>query len=513
MISPVTSLQGEAPLAKPSPTVEAIGIAKRFGPTIALQEAGIRVMPQESHALVGRNGAGKSTLVSILTGLVTADAGRLQFGGAPAPALSDRAAWRERVACVYQHSTIIPDLSVAENLFIGCQPKRRGLIDWKQMRREAAELLAQWGVDVPVDRRAGDLNVESRQIVEIARSLSRGARFIILDEPTAQLDGDEIRRLFKRIRELQEAGITFLFISHHLQEIYEICQTVTVMRDARHIVTAPVAEMPKQRLIEAMTGEASNAVVADARHRVRAADAPEVLAVEALAGRGFEGVGFTIRAGEILGLAGTTSSGRTEIAEVIAGLKPVAAGQMRLHGSPMRGGAPARAIAAGIGCVPKSRHDEGLVLHLPVGENATMTVANRLGKFGFQAPRAKQQAGQAMIDALGIVTQGTAQPVSGLSGGNQQKVVMARALASDPELLVLIDPTVGVDVKSKLALLGHVEQCRAQGKAILLSSSETDDLRICDRVLVLSHGKIAGSFEAGWGEAALIAAMEGLSAA
>lgn len=513
MTSAAAALQGVAPLVNPAPTVEATGIAKSFGPTIALHEAGIRVMPQESHALVGRNGAGKSTLVSILTGLVAADSGSLTFGGVPAPGLSDRAAWRELVACVYQHSTIIPDLSVAENLFIGRQPTRRGLIDWKQMRRDADLLLAQWGVEVPVDRRAGDLNVESRQMVEIARALSRGARFIILDEPTAQLDGDEIRRLFRRIRELQQAGITFLFISHHLQEIYEICQTVTVMRDARHIVTAPVSEMPKQRLIEVMTGEVNSAVVTDARHRVHTPEAAEVVAVEGLSGRGFEAVGFSIRAGEILGLAGTTSSGRTEIAETIAGLKPVGAGRMSLHGKPMRGGVPAQAIAAGIGCVPKSRHDEGLVLHLPVGENATMTVANRLGKFGFQAPRAKQRAGQAMIDALGIVTQGTAQPVSGLSGGNQQKVVMARALASNPELLVLIDPTVGVDVKSKVALLGHVEQCRVQGKAILLSSSETDDLRICDRVLVLCHGKITCSFDAGWSEAELIAAMEGMSAA
>jgi simple sugar transport system ATP-binding protein len=498
-------------MAAAPPLVEAAGIAKRYGPTVALQDARIRVLPGETHALVGRNGAGKSTLVGILTGLIAADAGEVRFAGEPAPPLSDRAAWRERVACVYQHSTIIPDLSIAENLFIGCQPLRRGFIDWRRLRRDSATVLERWGVAVAPEMRAGDLTVEARQMVEIARSLSRGARFIILDEPTAQLDGEEIKRLFARMRELQAAGITFLFISHHLQEVYEICQTVTVMRDARHIVSAPVADLPKGLLIEAMTGEANSVGLIDAASRPRRPDAAAVLRVEGLAGQDFAEVSLTVTAGEVVGLAGATSSGRTGVAETIAGLKPASAGTVALGGRALPPGDVRAAIAAGIGCVPKSRHAEGLVLGLSVGENATMTIGDRLGPLGFQRPKVKQAAGEQMIQSLGIVTQGTEQPVSGLSGGNQQKVVMARALASDPRLLVLIDPTAGVDVKSKQALLGHVDTSRQQGKAVIISSSEIEDLRICDRVEVMLHGRIVASHAAGWTEAALIAAMEGLS--
>jgi simple sugar transport system ATP-binding protein len=492
------------------PVVEATGVSKRYGPTVALHDARIRIMPGETHALVGRNGAGKSTFVNILTGLVAPDTGAIHFGGTPSPVLSDRAGWRERVACVYQHSTIIPDLTIAENLFLDCPRTRGGLIDWRRTRDAAEHVLERWGVAVPVDTRAGDLSVEARQLVEIARSLSRGARFIILDEPTAQLDGDEIRRLFTRIRELQSAGVTFLFISHHLQEVYDICQTVTVMRDARHIVSCPVADLPKSRLIEAMTGDAASVAVSDAALRARTLAAPDVLRVTNLAGSDFADVSFTIRAGEVVGLAGATSSGRTGVAETIAGLKRAASGSIELGGVALPTGDVKAAIDAGIGCVPKSRHEEGLVLPLSVGENATMTIGGRLGRFGFQWPARKRAAGRRMIEQLGIVTQGTEQPVSGLSGGNQQKVVMARALASDPRLLVLIDPTAGVDVKSKQALLGHVETKRLQGKAVLMSSSELEDLRICDRVLVMLHGRIVASHPAGWSDAALIAAMEGL---
>jgi simple sugar transport system ATP-binding protein len=241
-------------------------------------------MPGESHALVGRNGAGKSTLVGILTGLRAPDTGEVRFGGQPAPPLADREGWRRHVACVYQHSTIIPDLTVGENLFINHQPERRGWISWATLRARAREVLARWNVEVPHDMRAGDLKVEQRQLVEIARALSYGARFIILDEPTAQLDGDEIKRLFGRIRELQAQGVTFLFISHHLQEVYEICQQVTVLRDARHIISAPVADLPKDRLIEAMTGEQVHFGFADAVGRVVPADAALAQKVDRLSG-------------------------------------------------------------------------------------------------------------------------------------------------------------------------------------------------------------------------------------
>lgn len=231
-----------------TPLVEARGVAKRYGPTVALQDGRLTVLPGESHALVGRNGAGKSTLVTILTGLQAPDEGTVRFDGEPAPALTDRDAWRRKVACVYQKPTVVPELTVAENLFINRQPVGRGgFISWRRLRAEAAEVLETWDVHVDPEARTADLKVEDRQMVEIARALSFGARFIVLDEPTAQLDNREIERLFTRMRALQESGVTFLFISHHLQEVYEVCQTVTVLRDARWITTAPVAELRARR--------------------------------------------------------------------------------------------------------------------------------------------------------------------------------------------------------------------------------------------------------------------------
>jgi simple sugar transport system ATP-binding protein len=508
----ISHLSGRATARPPEemPIVEATGVSKHYGPTVALRDARIRVVAGESHALVGRNGAGKSTLVRILTGLTAPDKGEVRFNGEPAPPIADREAWRRNVACVYQHSTIIPDLTVAENLFVNRQPIRNGFISWASLRREARVLLDRWNVAVAEDMRAGDLRVEARQLVEIARALSYGARFIILDEPTAQLDGDEIKRLFRRIRELQAAGVTFLFISHHLQEVYEICQAVTVLRDARHIVTAPVDALPKDRLIEAMTGEQANLHVADATARGAPVDAPVALSVSRLSGDDFTDVSFTVSAGEVVGLSGATSSGRIGVAEAVAGLGPFTGGAITVNGRPLPSADVPAALALGVGCVPKSRHKQGLVLPLSVADNTTMTVAGKLGPLGFIAPARRAEVANGMIRSLGIVTQGPEQPVSGLSGGNQQKVVMGRALATAPSVLVLMDPTAGVDVKSKEALLLVVERMRQEGKAILVVSGEIEDLKTCDRVLVMRHGAIVAEHKAGWSDNALVASIEGM---
>jgi len=507
-----TSLDGRGNprLSGELPIVEAVGISKRYGATVALSDAHIRVMPGESHALVGRNGAGKSTLVGVLTGLREPDSGEIRFSGEPAPPVSDREAWRRRVACVYQHSTIIPDLTVAENLFVNRQPTHRGFISWSAVRKQAREVLDRWNVAVSEESRAGDLKVEARQLVEIARALSYGARFIILDEPTAQLDGDEIKRLFARMRELQAQGVTFLFISHHLQEVYEICQAVTVLRDARHIISAPVADLPKDRLIEAMTGEQVHFGFADAVGRTPVTDAPVALEVNRIAGEDFEDVSFAIRQGEVIGISGATSSGRIGVAEAIAGLGGYRGGSIRINGKVLRSGDVPAALALGVGCVPKSRHRQGLVLSQSVADNTTMTIARQLGPLGFIAPRRRREVTNAAIDALGVVTEGPEQPVASLSGGNQQKVVMGRALANTPSVLVLMDPTAGVDVKSKEALLRVVENMRREGKAILVVSGELEDLRTCDRVLVMRHGRVVAEHKAGWSDNALVASIEGI---
>jgi simple sugar transport system ATP-binding protein len=346
--------------------------------------------------------------------------------------------------------------------------------------------------------------------VEIARALSFGVRFIILDEPTAQLDGAAIRRLFDRIRALQRQGVTFLFISHHLQEVYEICDTVTVLRDARHILTAPVADVSRQQLVAAMTGE--NVHLSDAGDRPPVpGDAPVVLDVEdlAVAGNG-PGISFSIRTGEVVGLAGGGGSGKVEVAEALVGLRKPTAGQASVSGRRLRPGSVPDALAARVALVPQDRHREGFVPLLSIGENATMTVPYRLRCFGLLVPGRRAALARRLIDKLTIKTPGPELPVAGLSGGNQQKVVMARALASDPELLVLIAPTAGVDVRSKQTLLDAVEEARAGGTAVLIVSDELDDLRACDRVIVMFQGRVTREIPRGWSDSDLVAAMEGV---
>lgn len=510
-VTPAPAPADDGRVPSDPPVVEATGIVKRFGPTVALTGARITIRPGETHALVGRNGAGKSTLVSVLTGLQAPDEGTVTFGGEPAPRPADRDAWRQRVACVYQKSTIIPTLTVAENLFLHRHDHGRSrLISWQATRRRAQELLATWSVDVAPHTPAGELSVEQRQFVEIARALSFGARFIILDEPTAQLDGAAINRLFDRIRDLQRQGVTFLFISHHLQEVYEICDMVTVFRDARHIITAPVAELPRADLVAAMTGEAA-ADRQGERASTLTPDATAALSVHALRGDGYDDVSFQVGAGEIVGLAGAAGSGRTEVAETVVGLRAAAAGEVEIAGNRPRPGSVPAALAAGAGFVPQDRHHQGFVPDMSIADNATLSVPNRLGSKGFLSRSRRDRLAERMIENLAIKTPGPDLPVSALSGGNQQKVVMARALADDPRLLVLINPTAGVDVRSKEFLLGKVEETAQTGTGVLIASDELDDLRMCDRVLVMFQGRVTSEIARGWHDHDLVAAMEGVA--
>ncbi|WP_326635552.1 sugar ABC transporter ATP-binding protein [Nonomuraea fuscirosea] len=486
--------------------VEARDVVKRFGPTTALAGARIAITEGETHALVGRNGAGKSTLVSILTGLQRPDEGEVLFAGQPAPALADRDAWRRRVACVYQKSTIIPALTVAENLFLNRQSER-SMINWRALAGRARELLDTYEVDVDAQALAGDLSVEQRQLVEIARALSFGARFIILDEPTARLDGPAIERLFTRMRSLREQGVTMMYISHHLDEVYEICQSVTVFRDARHVTTRPVADLPHDELVAAMTGEAT--AVYEARSRTPCESV--VLSGEnlGLAGR-YSGIDISVRSGEVVGLAGSASSGKVGLAETLVGLRRADTGTVTVNGTRVTPGDVPAAMKAGLGFVPEDRHHEGFVPLLSVGENTTFPIARKLGRYGLISPSRRRATAERMIDSLDIKTEGPDQPVADLSGGNAQKVVFARALVDDPTVLVVINPTAGVDVKAKQALLGAVEDAVERGAGAVLVSDELDDLRICDRVLVMFHGRVVKDVPRGWTDHELVAVMEGM---
>jgi len=505
----------EARIAEPpaAPIVEVIGVSKRFGASEALREVSAAVIQGESRALVGRNGAGKSTLVAILTGVIAPDAGRVRFAGSDAPGLAERRKWRDRVACVYQKSTLIPTLTVAENLMLNAQPTGRlGFIAWSAMRRAAARVLDDWGLEIDVELDAARLSVEQRQIVEIARALLQGSRFIILDEPTAELEGREVRRLFDRISRLQQNGVTFLYISHYLEEIYQICRSVTVLRDGRVVASALLTDMPKERVVAAMVGEGGGPT-AQAR-RAANADASGIPALDVrglVIGEAVDGVSFSVAAGECLGLAGLAGSGKGEIGDAIAGLIRPDAGEITITGARLRGGDVVEAQRKGVGYVPHDRHARGIVPQLSLAENLTMTIIDRLGPGGIVLPARRDQAAQRLIGSLGIVAASREQPIAELSGGNQQKAVLGRALAAGPKVLVLLYPTQGVDIASKAALFDIVAQAQRAGTAVLIISDELDELAACDRVLVIFKGRLAAEFAAGWRQETLVAAIEGLN--
>ena len=499
------------------PLVEARAVSKRYGTTLALDDVTMKVWAGQSVALAGRNGAGKSTMVRLMTGLDRPDAGEVRFSGEPAPDISARAQWRARVACVYQKSTIIPDLSVGENLFLNDQPlSRLGAINWRELRRLGRRELDVWGLDTDIDQLAGALTVGERQRLEIARALRKGSRFIILDEPTARLESREIRQLFDHIDRLKRAGVTFLFISHHLQEIYEICERVAVMRDGRLVAEAAVEDLDQDALVAAMVGQAyagpsqtGHATGAPAAEPGRPDSRPIMLDVEGVSvGRTVAGVSLQVRAGERVGLAGLAGSGKSELAQAVVGQLTPSAGRIAVNGAPLPSGRVDRARDRGVAWVPEDRHFNGFCDNLSVEENIALPVLGRLSPaLGFISRRRRRDLAEAMIARLEIKVSDASQNTSELSGGNQQKTVMSRALASQPKILILGHPTAGVDIASKEALFGII---RATESAVLLVSDEIDELAICDRVLVMFGGTIVREFTGVWQEQEMVAAMEGL---
>src|SRR5947209_6361083 len=360
VIEPVNG--GSAPV-RPSVGV-AQGVWKAFGETQALSDVSIDVAAGECHGLVGRNGAGKSTLVGILTGLIRPDRGAVRLGTESAPALADRAAWQHLVACVYQKSMVVPSLTVAENVFLNrAIGDDHGIVNWRAMRSQARQVMLDWGFDLDVNRLAQDLTVEQRQVVEIARALSGGARFLILDEPTASLEKAAIERLFESIRRLKESGVGILYISHHLEEIYEVCDRVTVLRDGERVLSTPVSEIKQDRLVEAMVGVApQRATEVAAPLRVTASARPRLgishLYVPATLGP-VEDVSFSVSPGECVGLVGLQGSGTATVADAVVGLVKPAAGEIRLDGKPIHAGKVDATLRQGVTYVPEDRHARG----------------------------------------------------------------------------------------------------------------------------------------------------------
>jgi simple sugar transport system ATP-binding protein len=502
--------------------VEVAGIEKSFGSTRALRGVSLSLRPGHCLGLVGRNGAGKSTLVSILSGLSVPDAGEVRFGGAPAPRVGDIDRWREWIATVFQHSMIVPDLSVAENVFLGSVPR---FVNWADLRARTRDIMREWGFDIAAETPCRDLSVEQLQVVEIARALATGARCVLLDEPTAALERQAGVRLFDRVRQLTAKGVAVLYISHHLEEVFEICQDVVVLRDGEMVLTAPTASLSRDDLVAAMVGNAGSASpAAHGGHGAhgapptavpapsdgqQAAGTPAaeaarprdvVLDVDGLTAdspRGrLAGASLRVHAGEVVGVTGLLSAGVATIGRAVAGAEGYASGTVRLNGQLVPPGRRDAAQRAGIGYIPEDRQVEGFVAQLGVAENATMTITRLLSsRLGLIRRARRDAAAQPLTARLSLVSSGPGQPVAELSGGNQQKVTVARTLAHRPSLIVAVTPTRGVDVASKELLLSSLADAAASsGAGVLLCTDELSDLAICDRVIVLVRGEVFTEF-------------------
>jgi simple sugar transport system ATP-binding protein len=495
--------------------VTVTGVEKRFGTTRALRGVDLSLRAGRCLGLVGRNGAGKSTLVSILSGLAEPDAGTVAFGGEPAPRVGDIDRWREWIATVFQHSMIVPDLSVAENVFLGSSPR---LVNWRELRARTRDIMREWGFDIAAQTPCRDLSVEQRQMVEIARALARGAKCVLLDEPTAALERQACVRLFNRVRQLTASGVAVLYISHHLEEVFEICQDVAVLRDGELVLTAPTAGLSKDDLVAAMVGGPEPTVPESTAARDRADHGDVVLAIDDLtaqSARGrVSGVSLRVHAGEVVGVTGLLSAGVATLGRVAAGADPYAGGEVRVNGRHVPSGRRDLAQRGGIGYIPEDRRAEGFVEHLGVAENVTMTITRQLsGRLGLLRPGRRAAAAAPLTSRLSLVSSGPGQPVMELSGGNQQKVTVARTLAHAPSLIIAVTPTRGVDVASKELLLESLRREAVAGRAgVLLCTDELSDLVICDRVIVLVRGEVFTEFSRPpFDRDELIVATEGMS--
>jgi ribose transport system ATP-binding protein len=486
------------------------GVSKSFGPTRVLSDVSLAVRPGSVHAVLGENGAGKSTLMKILAGAVAPDAGELSLDGAPYAPEDPLAARRRGVAIVYQELSVCPHLGVAENVALGAEPARFGWISRESVESRARRALAALGVDtaeLPLERRVGTLSAAQQQIVEIARALSLDdCRLLIVDEPTSSLGADDVERLFAALSKLRERGLGIVYISHFLDEVRRIADDYTVLRDGRAVARGRVADTTNAALVEAMAGYA-----VEGTSRTLRKPGERLLSLTELGGERLPtSATLELDRGEALGIAGLVGSGRTELLRAIFGLDPVVRGELRV--AAFAGPAsPARRLLQGVGLVSEDRAREGLALGLTVAENLTLSKLEPLRRRGLLSPARAREVTAGFIARLGIKTRGPAQRVSELSGGNQQKVALGRLLYHDVDVLLLDEPTRGIDVRSRTEIHRLVDELCAQGKAVLMVSSHLDELlTVCDRVQVMRRGVLGASRPtAGLSERELLAEAAG----
>ena len=476
------------------------GIRKSFPGVKAVDGVDLEVMPGEIHALLGENGAGKSTLLKILAGAQLPDAGRIELDGRPVRIASPHEAQDLGIVTIYQEFNLVPTLTVAENVFIGREPTRSGWIDWSRMRRETRAIMDRVGLALSADRLVSDLSVAEQQMVEIAKALAISSRLIIMDEPTSALAESEVARLFRICRELKAAGIGVVFVSHRLDEVKEICDRLTVLRDGRLVGSAAVADVAIEDIIRMMVGRDVERLF---RQRAVPGTGEPALRVRGLRASGdprdpfatrLHGIDLEVRHGEIVGLAGLVGAGRTELARAVFGADRIDAGEVLVEGVQVPSGSPRRAIAAGIGLVPEDRKQQALFLALAVRLNLSIAASSRLcGRFGVIDRRAEEALVEEYRGRLAIKMAGADVAVGNLSGGNQQKVVLARWLALQPRVLIVDEPTRGIDVAAKAEVHQLLHELARSGIAILAISSELPEiLTISDRILVMREGRLTG---------------------
>lgn len=474
---------------EPTALLEMRGIGKTFPGVKALEGVHLRVRPGQVHALLGENGAGKSTLIKILSGAYTRDEGEILVDGAPVDIKSPADAERLGISTIYQEFNLAPHLTVAENIFLGHLPRRAGRVDWATVRTRSRELLDSLEVGLSVDALAGTLSVAQQQMVEIAKALNRNTRILVMDEPSAVLSERDIDQLFTVVRRLQSTGIGIIYISHRLKEIFDIADEVTVLKDGAYVDTRAVSAVTMDDLVKLMIGRD----LADVYPKRVSHPGEVVMEVSGLAQPHLvKDVSFTLRAGEIVGFAGITGSGRTEVARVLFGADRATAGEMTLFGKPYRPRSPRDAINHGIAVVTEDRKRQGLLLKLQVYINVTVAGLNRLSKFGVLQLKQERALVRKWIDNLSIKTPSSDFMVVNMSGGNQQKVVLARWLSLGIKVFIMDEPTRGIDVGSKSEIYQIMADLADQGVAIIMISSELPEvLGMSDRVLVMRDGRVA----------------------
>jgi rhamnose transport system ATP-binding protein len=484
--------------------------AKSFGAVRALVDGSVELRAGDVHALLGENGAGKSTLVKILAGVHQPDSGTLEVAGREVALHGPAAAKAAGIAVIYQEPTLFPDLTVAENMFIGRQPLRAGRrIDRRAMHDDAAAIFKRLGVPLDPARIARGLSIADQQVVEIGKALSLDARVIVMDEPTAALSAAETGRLFDVIRTLRDQGTAVLFISHRLEEVFEICEQVTVMRDGSHVLTSPLAGLTAADLVRAMVGRDLAERPSEAG---TATPGEPVLIVERLTREGvFTDISLTVRAGEIVALAGLVGSGRSEVARSVFGIDRYDAGSVTVRGQDLRRASPTNAMAAGIGFVPEDRRQQGLVMDMSVQQNVALASLGRLRSGGLIRASAERAMATDWAARLKIRYGRLTDPVAMLSGGNQQKVVLAKWLGRKPTVLIVDEPTRGIDVATKAEVHHLLADLAKDGVGVLMISSELPEvLSVSDRILVMREGRLVAEFShADASEEAIMAAAMG----